>query len=66
MFLISLSLHMTSIFIFCLIHVLHRKDHLFEVSKGQKSPVKSVLPIRDDFIPDPTDVLTGTQINKKR
>ena len=30
MFLISLSIHMTSIFILCLIHVLHNRDNLTE------------------------------------
>jgi hypothetical protein len=32
MFLISLSIHMTSIFVLCLVHVLHKKDTLTEVS----------------------------------
>ncbi len=31
MFLISLSVHMTSIFVLCLIHVLHNRDNLSEV-----------------------------------
>jgi len=32
MFLLSLSVHMTSIFILCLVHVLHKRENITEVS----------------------------------
>ena len=37
MFLISLSVHMTSIFVLCLIHVLHKKETLTEVRSHLKN-----------------------------
>ena len=38
MFLISLTLHMIGIFVFCLIHVLHHKDQLTEVTTFNHQP----------------------------
>ena len=43
MFLISLSLHMTSIFILCLVHVLHKKEDLSQVPMDLYFASKSLI-----------------------